>query len=49
MYEGGDFQAWNAGWQYRNDGVDIETNSDSVNSNGHHIGLLIMENGLDIQ
>ena len=24
MYEGGDFQAWNAGWQYRNDGVDIQ-------------------------
>ena len=40
MYEGGDFQAWNAGWQYRNDGVDIETNSDSVNSNGHHIGFV---------
>ena len=40
MYTGGDFQAWNAGWQYRNDGVDIETNSDNVNSNGHHIGFV---------
>ena len=40
MYNGGDFQAWNAGWQYRNDGVDVETNSDSVNSNGHHIGFV---------
>ena len=35
----GEFQAWNAGWVYRNDGVDIETNTDPVNSNGYHIGF----------
>ena len=34
------FQAWNSGWQYRNDGVDVETNDDSINSNGHHIGFV---------
>lgn len=32
------FQAWNAGWSFRNDGVDIQTNSDNTNSNGYHIG-----------
>ncbi|WP_439131278.1 carbohydrate-binding protein [Polaribacter sp.] len=32
------FQAWNAGWALRNDGVDIQTNSDNTNSNGYHIG-----------
>ena len=36
----GSFQAWNSGWQYRNDGVDIETNSDNVNSNGYHVGFV---------
>jgi endoglucanase len=35
----GNFQAWNAGWSYRNDGVDIEVNSDNVNSNGYHVGF----------
>lgn len=34
----GVFQAWNSGWVYRNDGVDIEANDDSINSNGFHIG-----------
>ena len=34
----GEFQAWNSGWSYRNDGVDIETNNDNINSNGYHIG-----------
>ena len=33
----GEFQAWNRGWAYRNDGVDIEKNSDNVNSNGFHV------------
>ena len=37
---GNGFQAWNSGWQYRNDGVDIETNNDNINSNGHHIGFV---------
>ncbi|MGB5321120.1 cellulase family glycosylhydrolase, partial [Lutimonas sp.] len=33
------FQAWNSGWTYRNDGVDIEKNTDDVNSNGYHVGF----------
>jgi endoglucanase len=36
----GSFQAWNSGWSYRNDGVDIETNDDNINSNGYHIGFV---------
>jgi len=36
----GFFQAWNSGWVYRNDGVDIESNNDPVNSNGFHIGFI---------
>ena len=32
------FQAWNQGWQYRNDGVDIE-NSDDADSNGYQVGF----------
>ena len=35
----GEYQAWNSGWQYRNDGVDIQKNSDNTNSNGYHIGF----------
>ena len=34
----GSFTAWNNGWQYRNDGVDIESSSDQVNSNGFNVG-----------
>lgn len=34
----GNFTAWNSGWNYRNDGVDIQTNEDQINSNGYHIG-----------
>jgi len=33
------FQAWNSGWTYRNDGVDIEKNQDDVNNNGYHVGF----------
>lgn len=33
------FQAWNSGWTYRNDGVDIERNVDAINSNGYHVGF----------
>jgi hypothetical protein len=33
------FTAWNSGWSYRNDGVDIQTNNDQTNSNGFHIGF----------
>jgi hypothetical protein len=34
----GNYQPWNSGWNYRNDGVDIQTNTDNINSNGYHIG-----------
>ncbi len=34
------YTAWNNGWSYRNDGVDIQTNTDTdVNSNHHHVGF----------
>ncbi len=36
----GQFQAWNSGWVYRNDGVDIEANNDIVNSNGFHVAFV---------
>ncbi len=36
----GSFQAWNSGWVYRNDGVDIEANQDPIKSNGFHIGYV---------
>ena len=36
----GNFTAWNNGWAYRNDGVDIEVTQDNVNSNGYNIGWL---------
>ena len=32
------FQAWNQGWQYRNDGVDIENSSDP-DGNGFQVGF----------
>jgi hypothetical protein len=34
----GQYQAWNSGWTYRNDGVDIEKN-DNPNTNGYHLGF----------
>ena len=33
----GNYTAWNQGWQYRNDGVDIEACTDAT-SNGYNIG-----------
>lgn len=36
----GNYTAWNNGWSYRNDGVDIEPCSDDVNSNGYNVGWL---------
>ena len=36
----GSFTAWNRGWRYRNDGVDIEDNNDNLNSNGYHLGFV---------
>ena len=32
------YEAWNSGWAYRNDGADIQINSDNTNSNGYQIG-----------
>ena len=34
-----EYKAWNSGWNYRNDGVDIQTNTDNTHSNGYHIGF----------
>ncbi len=34
----GNYTAWNKGWTYRNDGVDIEPCSDPINSNGFNVG-----------
>lgn len=36
----GTYTAWNNGWSYRNDGVDIETTEDFVNTNGYNLGWL---------
>lgn len=36
----GNFTAWNNGWTYRNDGVDIEPSTDFVNTNGYNVGWL---------
>lgn len=36
----GEFQAWNKGWSYRNDGVDIEKNNETTDSNGFNIGFV---------
>ena len=37
----GSFQAWNSGWVYRNDAVDIQATkaTGNVNSNGYHVGF----------
>ncbi|KAA3631939.1 MAG: T9SS C-terminal target domain-containing protein, partial [Bacteroidetes bacterium] len=34
----GNFTAWNKGWFYRNDGVDIEPCNDNTNTNGFNVG-----------
>ena len=39
----GVFTAWNNGWTYRNDGVDIEKTSDAVNSNGYNVGWTLSD------
>lgn len=36
----GAYTAWNNGWSYRNDGVDIESSQDPINSNGFSLGWL---------
>lgn len=38
--ETGEFQAWNQGWNYRNDGVDIETCADGAGTNGYSVGWI---------
>ena len=35
----GSYSAWNNGWSYRNDGVDIEVCSDTDTTNGYQIGF----------
>ena len=35
----GEFSAWNSGWFYRNDGVDIEVSENTIDSNGFHVGF----------
>jgi endoglucanase len=34
----GTYTAWNTGWSYRNDGVDIQQSEDNLNSNGYNVG-----------
>jgi hypothetical protein len=34
----GNYTAWNKGWAYRNDGVDVEISQDQTNTNGYNIG-----------
>ena len=36
----GNYTAWNSGWNYRNDGVDIEVCADNVYTNGYNVGFL---------
>ncbi len=38
----GNYTAWNSGWSYRNDGVDIETTTDpNPGSNGYSVGWTV--------
>jgi len=36
----GNYSAWNNGWAYRNDGVDIEKSNDNINTNGYMVGFI---------
>lgn len=36
----GSYTPWNNGWQYRNDGVDIEKSTDNINTNGFVVGWI---------
>ena len=36
----GNYTEWNTGWSYRNDGVDIESCDDVVNTNGYNVGWI---------
>lgn len=48
----GSFTAWNNGWSYRNDGVDIERTEDNINTNGFNVGWIApgewMQYSLDV-
>ena len=35
----GSFTAWNSGWAYRNDAVDLEPSQDPTNANGYGVGF----------
>lgn len=39
----GSYTAWNSGWAYRNDGVDIESIDDNQNSNGLAVGWIALD------
>lgn len=34
----GSYSAWNNGWVYRNDGVDLQETTDHINTNGYNLG-----------
>jgi endoglucanase len=36
----GSYTAWNNGWVYRNDAVDLQETTDNVNTNGYNLGWL---------
>ncbi|MEL6193344.1 MAG: carbohydrate-binding protein, partial [Bacteroidota bacterium] len=36
----GNFTAWNSGWAYRNDAVDIEPCQDNIHTNGFNVGWI---------
>jgi endoglucanase len=36
----GNYTAWNQGWAYRNDGVDIEVTEETINTNGYNVGWI---------
>ena len=36
----GSYTAWNNGWVYRNDAVDLQESTDNVNTNGYNLGWL---------
>ncbi|MEL6923759.1 MAG: carbohydrate-binding protein [Bacteroidota bacterium] len=36
----GNYTAWNRGWTYRNDGVDLERSEDNTNTNGYNVGFV---------
>lgn len=36
----GSYTAWNNGWVYRNDAVDLQLSTDNVNTNGYNLGWL---------